>query len=132
MIKKNIVSYFPARAYDGIDDLAETITNPANCCSLTMIHFIKHNIIFAHTEPVYIYKDIKQNLVGDSYVRLLTSLHFPSDTGYHRFDYPLYKNVEHSYSQLRFVYLWKILKMFKGRDIPCLVILNFKKNYPEQ
>jgi len=43
-----------------------------------------------------VYTDIKPNLVGDSYVKLLTTLHFPSSTGYHRFDFPLYRPVEQS------------------------------------
>ena len=29
----NLVSYFPARVYDGIEDLAKTIMNPANSCT---------------------------------------------------------------------------------------------------
>jgi len=71
--------------------------NPASCRSSTVKHFIIDYIKFAHPEPVYIYTDIiKPNLVRDSYVRLLTSLHFPSAKGYHRFDYPLNKLVEQS------------------------------------
>jgi hypothetical protein len=98
MVKKNLVSYFPSRAYASIDDLDETIMNPANCRSSTVKHSIKDNINFAHPEPVYVYTNIiKPNLVGDSYVRLLTSLHFPSAKVYHRFDNPLYKPVEQSY-----------------------------------
>ena len=63
-----------------------------------MNHSIKDNINFADAVPVYIYTDIiKRNLVGDCYVRLLTSLHFPSAKGYHRFDYPLCKPGEQSY-----------------------------------
>jgi len=93
-----LLSYFPSRAYDIIDDLAETITNPANYRSSTVNHSIKYNINFAHTEPVYVYTDIiKPNLVGDSYVRILTSLHFPSAKVYHRFVCPLYNPVEQSY-----------------------------------
>ena len=30
MVEDNLVSYFPAVVYNGIDDLAETIMNPAN------------------------------------------------------------------------------------------------------
>jgi hypothetical protein len=30
MVKENFVSYIPLRAHDSIDDLAETIMNPAN------------------------------------------------------------------------------------------------------
>jgi hypothetical protein len=40
---------------------------------------------------------IKPNLVGDSYVRQLNSLHFPLVTGYHRFNYPIYRPVEYSF-----------------------------------
>jgi len=98
MFKENLVPYFPSRAYDSIDHLAETIMNSANCRSPTLKHSIKDNIHFAHPDSVYVYTDIiKSNLVGDSYVLLLTSLHFPSAKGYHRFDYPLYKPVEQSY-----------------------------------
>ena len=88
-------SYFPSRVYDSIDDLAETIMHPANCRSSTVKHSMKDNINFSHPEPLYIYTDIiKPNLVGDSYVRVLTSLHFSSAKVYNRFDYPLYKPVD--------------------------------------
>ena len=30
-IDNHIVSHFPARKYNGLEDLAETIMNPANC-----------------------------------------------------------------------------------------------------
>ena len=93
-----LVSYFPARVYNGIDDLEGTIMNPANCHPSTVNLSTKDNFNFTQPEPVYIYTDIiKPNLVGDSYVLLLTSLHFPSNTGYHRFDYPLYKPVLKSF-----------------------------------
>jgi len=87
MVDENLVSYFPTRVYNGIDDLAQIIMNPANCHSSTVNLSTKDNFNFTQPEPVYIYTDIiKPNLVGDSYVRLLTSLHFPSNTGYHRFE----------------------------------------------
>ena len=96
MINENFVSYFPARPYNGIEDLAETIMNLANCrTSLVMIP-TKDNLYFTQPETVYVYTDIiEPNLVGDTYVRVLTSLQFPSDKGFHRFDYPMYKPVEH-------------------------------------
>ena len=98
LVNESLVSYFPARTYNDINDLAETIINPSNCRSSTMNVSTKDNFNFAQPEPVYIYTDIiKPNLVGESYVRLLTSLHIPSTTGYHRFDYPLYKPVEQSF-----------------------------------
>ena len=62
----------------------------ANCHSSRVNVSVKDNSDFASPEPVYVYTDIiKRNLVGDSYVKLLTTLHFPSTTGYHRFNYPL-------------------------------------------
>ena len=89
MVTENLVSHFTSRAYNSIDDLSETIMNPAKCRYSTVKHSIKYNIYFVHPVPVNVYTDIiKQNLVGDSYVRILTSLHFPSAKGYHRFDYP--------------------------------------------
>jgi len=97
MVKENLVNIFH-RVHDSIDDLPETIMNPANCRSSTVKHSIKDNNNFARPEPVCVYTDIiKPNLVGYSYVRLLTSLHFPSAKRYHRFDYPLYKPVEQYY-----------------------------------
>ena len=39
VFNENLVSYFPARVYNGIEDLEETIMNPANCrSSLVMLH----------------------------------------------------------------------------------------------
>jgi len=131
MIDENLVSYFPALVYNGIDDLAETIMIPANCHSSTVNLSTKDNFNFTQPEPVYIYTDIiKPNLVEDSYVRLLTSLHFPSNTGYHRFDYPLYKPVEQSFIEsisIRLVMKTGENVVFVVSDIPCLVILHFKK-----
>ena len=98
IVRENIVSYFPSGACDSIDDLAESVMKPVNCRSPTVNHSIKYNINYAHPEPVYVYTDIiKPNVVGHSYVGLLTTLHFPSAKRYHRFDYPLYKPVEQSY-----------------------------------
>ena len=98
MVNENLVSYFPGLVYNGIEDLADKIMNPANCHSSTVNLSTKNNFNFAQPEPVYIYTDIiKPNLVGYSYVRLLTSLHFPSNTGYLRFDYPLYNPLEQSF-----------------------------------
>ena len=66
-------------------------------------------------------------------MRLLTSLHFPSAKGYHRFDYPLYKPLKQSY--IRLISIRLVMKtgenvLFEERDIPCLVILHFKKKSP--
>jgi len=82
MINENLVSYFPAREYNATDDLAEKIINPVNCRFSTVNLTKKDYFQFPQPEPVYVYTDImKPNVVGDSYVRQLTSLHFPSNTG---------------------------------------------------
>ena len=83
-IYNNIVSHFPARIYKGLEDLSETIMNPANCHTSRITVSLKDNPDFTTPEAVYVYTDIKLNLVGDCYVKLLTTLHFPSSTGYHR------------------------------------------------
>jgi hypothetical protein len=81
-ISEQVVSYFPKRVYNGLEDLAETIMNPANCHSSRVPRPVQDNWEFATPEPVYVYTDIiKPNLVGDSYVRVLTTLRFPSFTG---------------------------------------------------
>ena len=81
------VSYFHASVYNGIEDLAGTIMNLANCRPFRVARSAKDNFNFAQPEPVNIYTDIiKPNLVGDSNVRLLTSLHLLSDIGYRRFN----------------------------------------------
>ena len=72
--------------------------NPTNCRTSIVMLTTKDNLNFTQPEPVYVYTDImKPNLVRDTYVRLLTYLHFPSVKEYHRFDYQLYKLVEQSF-----------------------------------
>ena len=94
-IDNKVVSHFPVRMYDNLDDLAKTIMNPDNYRSSAVSLPAEDNSGFTTQEPVYVYNDIiKPNWVGDSYVRHLTTLHIPSKTGYHRFDYPLYRPVE--------------------------------------
>jgi len=81
MVNENLVSYFPARVCNRIEDLAETIMKSANCRTSTVNLSSKDNFNFAYLEPVYIYTDtIKPNLVADSYVRILTQLKFSSNT----------------------------------------------------
>ena len=55
MVKGNLFSYFPARVYVNIYDLAETIMNSADCRSSTLKHSIKDNNNIAHPESVYVY-----------------------------------------------------------------------------
>ena len=97
--------------------------NPANCRFSTVTHSIKDNCNFAHLEPVYVYTDIiKPISVGDTYVRLVTTLHFPSAKGYHRFDYPLYKPVEESYIESISIGLFMktVKKCRVGRERYCV------------
>jgi len=83
-----------------------------------------------------VYTDIiKPNLVGDSYVKLLTTLHFPSSRGYHRFDFPLYRPVEQSFIEsitIRLVTKNAEDVLFEDSDIPCVVTLHFKNKSSAQ
>ena len=105
--------------------------NPANCRMLRVTLFSKGNFSFALPETVYIYTDIiKPNLVGDSYVRLLSILQFTSKTGYHRFNYPLYRPVKHTFIKsisIRLVTKTGEDVLFEDSDIPFVVNLYFKK-----
>lgn len=97
---------------------------------------VKDAFEFAEPDHLYVYTNlIKPNLVGETYVRLLTSLHFPSATGYHRFHYPLYKPVEPSLIAsitIRLVTKTGKNVAFGDSDIPRLVILHLKtKSSPQ-
>jgi hypothetical protein len=125
------VSRFPVQVYNGLEHLAKTIMAPENCRSSRIPVSETDNSNFAAPEPIFVYTDnIKPNLVGDSYIRLLTSLHFPSPTGHHSFYYPIYRPVEPSFIESIGIHL--VTKSgedvaFDDSDIPCLVILHFKK-----
>jgi hypothetical protein len=127
-ISENVVSHFPIKVYKNVEDLVETIMTPGNCRSFRVNLAAKDNFDFTLPEPVYVYTDIiKPNLVGDSYVRLLTSLHFPSATGYHTLNYPMYRPVEQSFIELiaiRVVTKTGENVVFEDSDNPCLVILH--------
>jgi len=131
-----VVSHIPNCVYNGFEDLAETIMNPANCHSSRVNVSVKDNHDFVSPVPVYVYTDIvERNLVGDSYVKLLTTLHFPSSTGYHRFDYPLYRPIEQSFIEsitIRLVTKNGEDVLFDDSDIPSVVTLHFKKNFSQQ
>ena len=78
---------------------------------------------------------IKPNSVGDSYVKLLTTLHFPFSTGYHRFDFSLYRPVVQSCIEsiiIRLVTKNAEDVLFEDSDIHCVVILHFKNKSPAQ
>jgi hypothetical protein len=127
----NVVSRFPNRVYNGLEDLAETIMNPANCHSSGANVSLKDNSNFASPELVYVYINIiNPNLVGDSYVKLLTTSHFPSTTAYHRFNYPLYSPIEQSFIEainIRLVTKNGENVLFEDSDIPIVVTLHFKE-----
>ena len=132
-VDDNVVSYFPARVYDRIEDLGKTIMNPGNCRTSRVTLFSKDNFDFALPEPVYIYTDIiKPYLVGDSYVRLSKTLHFPSNTRYHRFNYPLYRPEDQSFIEsisIRIVTKTGQDVLSEDGDIRCVVTLHFKNKY---
>ena len=119
--------------YDSLDDLAKKVMNPTICCSSAVSLPAKDNSGFSIQEPLYVYTNIiKPNLVGDSYVRLLTTLQFPSKTGYRRFDYPSYRHVEQSFIEsiaIRLVTKTGQNIAFDNSAIPSLVILHFKKTF---
>jgi len=63
-------------------------------------------------------------LVGDSYIRLLTILYIPSNTGYNRFNYPLYRHIEQSF--IEFITFRLDTKtgedvQFEDSDIPSII-----------
>ena len=57
-IRDNVVSHFPNRVYNGLEDLAEKIMNPPNCHSTRINMNVKDNYDFASPKPVYVYTDI--------------------------------------------------------------------------
>ena len=77
-----------------------------------------------------------QTKFGWRYLRATTNfLHFPSDEGYHTFDYPLYKPVEQSFIEsisIRLVMKTGENVLFEDSDIPCLALLHFKKRSSAQ
>ena len=62
IVNENLVSYFPASVYNGIDDLAETIMNSGNCGSSTLNLPTKSNFNFVQPETVYVYTEITNNI----------------------------------------------------------------------
>jgi hypothetical protein len=130
-LRDSIVSHFPVRTYKGLKDLFDTIMKPGNHSSSRVVIFTKDNIEFNQPEPVYVYTDIiKPSFVGDTFARLLTPLHFPSSTGYHRFDFPLYKPLERPLFEtisIRIVTKNGSDVVFDDSVIPCLAVLHFKK-----
>jgi len=51
-----VVSHLPNRVYNGLEDLAETIMNPANCHSSRVNVSVKDNCDFASSETVCLYR----------------------------------------------------------------------------
>ncbi len=78
---------------------------------------------------------IKPNLASDSYVRLLTTLHFPLKPGYHRIEYQMYRPVEESFIEsiaIRLVTKTGEDVAFVKSAIPRIVILHFKEKSSAQ
>jgi len=126
-IDNHVVSQFSARVYNGLEDLAETIMKPTNCRTSIITVSLKDKPDFTTLEPVYVYTDvIKPNLVGDSYVKLLTKLQFPSITGYHRFDFPLCRPVEQSFIESITIRLvTKMQKMYYLKIVISLALQHY-------
>jgi len=96
IVNANLVSYFPA-----LVDIMIFLNYQKQLWTFVIAVLPQWTfpikIILTLLSRIFYTDIIKQNLVGDFYVRLLISLHFPSDTGYHRFKYPLQKPVEPLY-----------------------------------
>ena len=63
-------------------------------------------------------------------MRILTALHIPSNTGYNRFYYPLYRPIEQSFIEsisIRLVTKTGKDVLFEDGDVPCIVTLHIKK-----
>ena len=70
--------------------------------------------------------------MGDPYVKVLTTLHFSSSTGYHIYEYPLYRLVEQSFIES----ITNLLVTKNGEDmlsevndIPSVVTLHIDRNF---
>jgi len=135
-IDNHIVSHFPAYIYNGFEYLAEIIMNPANCRTSRINASLKDSPDFITPEHVYVYTDIiKPNLFRNFYVKILITLHFPSSTGYHRFDFPLYRPVEQLFIEsitIRLVTKNAEDVPFEDSDIPFVVTLHIKNKSPAQ
>ena len=62
-------------------------------------------------------------------------MYFPSSTGYHRFDYPLYRPIEQSFIEsITFRLVTKNGEdvLFDDSDIPSVVTLHFKNKFSQQ
>jgi len=57
-IDNHVVSHFPASVYNILEDLAETIINPANCRTSRITVSLKDNPHCTTPEPVYVYTDV--------------------------------------------------------------------------
>jgi hypothetical protein len=55
-IEENVVSHFPVRTYNELDDLDSTTLDPTNCRYSKVSLTVKDNYDFATPEPAYIYR----------------------------------------------------------------------------
>ena len=124
-IRENVVCHFPIRVFNALQNLSETIMSPAICHSSRVNVLVKYNSDFAF------YTDIIKKIVGDSYFRILTTIHFPSTTGYHRFNYSQYRPIQQFLIEsitIRLVTKNGVDVLFEESDIPSVVILHIKRS----
>ena len=63
-IDSHVVSHFPVRVYNGLENRAETVMNTANCRTSRITVSLNDNPDFTTAETVKVYTDIiKPNLV---------------------------------------------------------------------
>jgi len=105
---------------------------PANYHSSRITVAVKDSIDFGIPEPVSVYADIiKPNLFGEFYVRIITTLRFPSNIGYHGFNYPLYILIEQIFMEsitIRLATKYGEVVLFEDIDILCLYLYNLKRS----
>jgi hypothetical protein len=66
IVDNHLVSHIPARVYNRLEDLTQTIWNPVNCRTSKVTVSLKDNPDFTAPEPMYVYADIiKPNLFGE-------------------------------------------------------------------
>ena len=144
--------YFPARIYNGVGDLINTIKN--NTADLNVLETLnrevyaevvkdlnqlrlKHSFTIAQpyyqmdTEPIFIYSDIVEpQIVGNVYAKCLRVIQFPLSSGYHIFNSPYYLPVEKtSFQSIGIQLLNKFGEhaLFSNSISPCIVVLHFKR-----
>lgn len=145
---------FPVRLYYGIDDLIIEIRNRLPSLDhaisahmsirklylpdIQAVHLVQSKRSMdeiEETQPVFVYTDIiKPVLVGDTFVRRLRVIQFPSVTGHHVFDPPYYMPVEKSRIETISIALHSKTGSpvrFETSPIPTYAVLHFIKRNPQ-